>query len=361
MVSDTPASPDKYRIISLDGGGLRTLVGLGILRRIEQERPGFLDAVQLVAGASAGAISALILAAAPRPSEGLKAARDLWFTPGLFTKPLRHQLGALVGRTALLPNEAMARALTGVLGGKTLKDLQRHVVIPAFQLDAPAPRAPVNAPARSAPDPCAWPDEQEPRAWRPRVFHNLRGKDEADTFVKEEDLLVDLALRSSASPIVSPVYQGYVDGALFANNPTLAAIAQVRWAEATAMNDLLVLSLGTGNAMNHMKGYNESWGYTRWLLDRHQPMALLAASIEANVEAIAFQTQKLLPQGNTLRVNPPMPSKLGNNVEQQVSNIDKYVECFDLTQTLEWVDTSGWMSPHRAQAPLTEEIGTPPR
>ena len=33
----------KYRIISLDGGGLRTLVGLGILRRIERERPGFLD------------------------------------------------------------------------------------------------------------------------------------------------------------------------------------------------------------------------------------------------------------------------------------------------------------------------------
>nr|ADH04683.1 hypothetical protein [Cystobacter sp. SBCb004] len=332
MAGETPASPDKYRILSLDGGGLGTLVSLGILKRIEQERPGFLDQVQVVAGTSAGAISALILAAALRPSEGLEAARNLWLTPGLFSRSLRDRLGALVGRTALVPNEAMARALTGVLGRKTLGALHRHVVIPAFQLDAPARRASM--------------DDQAQHAWRPRVFHNIRGQEEGGSSVKEEVLLVDLALRSSATPIVSPVYQGYVDGGLFAVNPTLMAIAQVMGAGAATLNDLLVLSLGTGNTMSHMKGYNESWGYARWLLNLRQPMALLAASIQANVEAIDFQTRMLLPRGNVLRVDPPMPFNPGKNVEQQVATMDHHVKRFDLTQTLEWVDTSGWMSPH---------------
>jgi patatin-like phospholipase/acyl hydrolase len=363
MTRETPASPDKYRIISLDGGGLRTLVSLGVLKRIEQERPGFLDEVQLVAGTSAGSISALILAAAPRPSEGLDAARDLWFAPGLFTIPFGNRLGALAGQTALTPNEAMAQALTGVLGDKTLGDLKRHVVIPAFQLDAPARRPWTVAPTRrdwmTAPTQRAWMDEQAQRSWRPRAFHNLQGKEEEDTFVQMGDFLVDLALRSSAAPIVSPVYQGYADGGLFANNPTLAAIAQVIWARAATMNNLLVLSLGTGNAMNHMKGYNENWGYAKWLLDHKQPMALLAASIEANVEAIDFQAQMLLPKGNALRVDPPMPFNLGNSVEQQVTNMDQYVKRFDLTSTLKWVDESGWMPPRRprrAQPAHSEEV-----
>ncbi|OJH33935.1 patatin-like phospholipase family protein [Cystobacter ferrugineus] len=334
-VDETAAPRSKYRIISLDGGGMRTLLSLGILKRIEQERPGFLDEVQLVAGTSAGAISALILAAARSPSAGLDAARNLWFAPGLFTIPFGNQVGALVGAKALTPNEAMARALTDVLGDKTLADLHRHVIIPAFQLDDRNP-------------------DEDLRGWRPRVFHNLPG----DPFVQKGEYLVDLALRSSAMPIVSPVYQGYADGGLFANNPTLAAVAQALYAKVTTREELRVLSLGTGDSVDYLEGYNESWGYAKWLLDTKQPMAFVAASIEANVEAIEFQTQMLLPPGSTLRVDPLVPFNLGSSVEQQVATMDRIVKRFDLTSTLKWVDESGWMPPRRprrAQASVTEE------
>ncbi|PTL83589.1 patatin-like phospholipase family protein [Vitiosangium sp. GDMCC 1.1324] len=324
----------KYRIISLDGGGIRTLLSLGVLQRIENERPGFLDDVQLLAGTSAGALSALILAAARSPSEGVAIARNVWFSPGLFTIPLGNQLGALVGQKALTPNEAMARALTGVLGDKTLGDLHRHVVIPAFQLDDRNP-------------------DEDMRGWRPRVFHNLPG----DTFVQMGDYLVDLAMRSSAMPIVSPVYQGYADGGLFANNPTLAAVAQVLYSKVANIHEVLVLSLGTGDSVDYLEGYNESWGYAKWLLDSKQPMAFVAASIEANVEAIEFQTQMLLPKGSSLRVDPVVPFNLGGSVDQQVATMDRIVKRFDLSKTLAWVDASGWMPPRRsrrAQAASTE-------
>lgn len=322
--SRTATVPGKYRIVSLDGGGIRTLISLGILKRLEQERPGFLSEVHLLAGTSAGALSALIIAAARDPVEGLEQARNVWFSPGLFDIPLTNQLGALIGQKALTPNEPMARALTQILGDKTLGHLQRHVIIPAFQVDDRNP-------------------DEDLRGWRPRVFHNLPG----DKFVKKGEFLVDLAMRSSAMPVISPLYQGYVDGGLFANNPTLAAVAQALYAKVTTREDLLVLSLGTGDSVDYLEGYNEDWGWSKWMMDAKQPMAFVNASIEANVEAIEFQTQMLLPPGSNLRVDPLVPFNLGSSVEQQVATMDRVVKRFDLSKALAWVDESGWMPPRR--------------
>nr|CAF05653.1 patatin-like protein [Archangium disciforme] len=310
---------DKYRILSLDGGGLRTLLSIGLLKRIDQLRPGFLDQVDLVAGTSAGAISALIIAAAREPAVGLEQARQIWFTPGLFDSPLSNQLGALVGQSALMPSENMARALTHILGDKTLRDLKRKVVIPAFQLDDGDP-------------------DEDRRGWRPRIFHNFPG----DTFVNLDDYLVDLALRSSSLPIVSPVHQGYVDGGLFANNPTMSAVAQAIYAKAADVRDILVFSLGTGDSVDYLDGYNENWGWRKWLLDPKQPMAFVAATIEAGVEAIDFQAKMLLPRGNYWREDPVVPFNLGNSVEAQIATLDRVVKRHDLSKVLEWVENSGW-------------------
>jgi hypothetical protein len=115
--------------------------------------------------------------------------------------------------------------------------------------------------------------------------------------------------------------------------------------------------------VDYLEGYNESWGYAKWLLDTKQPMAFVAASIEANVEAIDFQTQMLLPPGSVLRVDPLVPFNLGSSVEQQVATMDRIVKRFDMTQTLKWVDESGWMPPRRprrAQAALEESAEASP-
>nr|CAF05652.1 patatin-like protein [Archangium disciforme] len=310
----------KYRILSLDGGGLRTLLSIGLLKRIDQLRPGFLDQVDLVAGTSAGAISALIIAAAREPAVGLEQARQLWLTHELFHSSLRTRLGAIIGMNALTPSKNMARALTHILGDKTLGDLKRKVVIPAFKLDDENP-------------------DENRREWKPRVFHNFPGAD----FVNPGDRLVDLALRSSSLPIVSPVYQGYVDGGLFANNPTMAAVAQAIYAKAADLRDLLVFSQGAGDMVHYLKGYNENWGWWKWLLNSKLPWALVDIAVAAGVEAIDFQAKRLLPRGNYWREDPRVPSHLGNSVEAQVVTLDQIVEKHDLSEALEWVDSSGWL------------------
>lgn len=320
---------DRYRILCLDGGGLRTLLSIALLKRITQVRPGFLDQIDLIAGTSAGAISALVLAAATTPEAGLEQARQVWFTPNLFAIPLSNQLGTLFGTSALTPSENMARALTNILGDKMLRDLKRKVVIPAFQLDDGDP-------------------DEDRRGWRPRVFHNFPG----DTWINPEDYLVDLALRSSSLPIISPVHQGYVDGGLFANNPTLAAVAQVIYAKVADVRDIYVLSLGTGDSVDYLEGYNENWGWRKWLLDQKQPMAFVAATIEAGVEAVDFQTRMLLPQGNYWREDPVVPFNLGGTVEAQIATLDRIARRHDLSKLLDWVDSSGWQ--------LKDVPGAPP-
>lgn len=51
-----------YRILSLDGGGIRGLLSLVLLERLAAQAPGWLRKVHLLAGTSTGGIIALGLA-----------------------------------------------------------------------------------------------------------------------------------------------------------------------------------------------------------------------------------------------------------------------------------------------------------
>ena len=75
------------------------------------------------------------------------------------------------------------------------------VLIPSFQLDNQAPHA-------------------GQRQWKPKFFHNYPGPDSDGA-----ELVVDVAMRTSAAPIYFPTYQSYIDGGVVANDPSMAALA----------------------------------------------------------------------------------------------------------------------------------------
>ena len=52
----------KYRILALDGDGIRGLLTITLLRRLEEAAPGWIDQIDMVAGTSTGAIIAIGLA-----------------------------------------------------------------------------------------------------------------------------------------------------------------------------------------------------------------------------------------------------------------------------------------------------------
>lgn len=83
--------------------------------------------------------------------------------------------------------------------------------------------------------------------WRPAVFSNMPRS--GGLIEPDSDLLVwDAAMRTSAAPTFFPVFKGYTDGGIVANNPSIIAVskAMAHYPFITTRN-VAVLSLGAGS------------------------------------------------------------------------------------------------------------------
>jgi len=146
-----------FRIIALDGGGIRGVLTAVLLDRLAKAYPRLLqdqpDSTRMFAGTSTGGILALGLAAGLTPVQ----MRDLYVINGksIFDAGWARdvvELGGLAG--SKYDNENLKGLLQHTFGAKRLKDLSARVLIPSFRLD--------NGDA----DPAQ-------RTWSPKFFHNF--------------------------------------------------------------------------------------------------------------------------------------------------------------------------------------------
>ncbi len=236
----------KYRILSLDGGGLRGLITARLLDRLNKhpDIAGWLDSVQFYAGTSTGGILALGLAAGKSANE----IGDLYRDKGheIFDDTLWDDIRDL-GRTigAEYSNKNLKAELKAIFGVQKITDLKKKVAIPTFDLDNEAPA--------------------NQRRWKPKIFHNFKGSD-----CDKDCLIADVALYTSAAPTYFPSADGYIDGGVFANNPSVVAIAQAISqrndpTERASLDELVLLSVGTGISLTYIKGQTVDWGYAQWI------------------------------------------------------------------------------------------------
>src|SRR4051812_48639128 len=123
-----------FRILSLDGGGVRGAFTAVLLRRLEEKYPNFLSNVDLFAGTSTGGIIALGLAAGLSPGDLVylyKTYAQEIFSDSLWDniKDLGGAIGAKYG------NGRLRSVLTRYFGPRPLKSLKAKVLIPTFDLD----------------------------------------------------------------------------------------------------------------------------------------------------------------------------------------------------------------------------------
>src|SRR5271170_2906860 len=121
----------QYRILSLDGGGIRGLLTARILERIEKACPGFVSRIDLIAGTSSGAMIAVGLA------RGLSLPQIVSIFvksgPLIFRKTfLREVLGLMGILSAKFGTENRRKALLQAVGDVTLGDLSKRVVLSTF-------------------------------------------------------------------------------------------------------------------------------------------------------------------------------------------------------------------------------------
>ena len=300
-----------YRILSLDGGGIRGLYTAVLLDRLEQEVPGFTDRADLLAGTSTGGILALGLAAKKSTAELIDLYRDKGTE--IFSRTVWHEirdLGEIIG--AKYDNEDLIGIIQETFGDAILNDLlPRHVLVPSFDLDSAATDA-------------------VPRMWKPKFFHNYEGP-QSDGNQK----ISDVALRTSAAPTYFPAYDGYVDGGVVANNPSMAALAQAI-DEATGkqkLGDLRILSIGTGLSPQFVAGNTLNWGFAQWA------PVLSNMVIEGMMGVADYECARLL--GNSyFRLAPVLPAPVPLDCVEKIDDLIENAKRVDLEATASWLKTN---------------------
>src|SRR6266540_257572 len=306
-----------YRILSFDGGGIRGLVTLAMLKKIQDAAPRLISQADLVAGTSTGGIIALGLAAGKTVDElislyldnGDKIFDDSWLDNII-------DLGGISGADYDQVN--LKKILENSFGSLKLEGLAKKVLIPSFDLDN---------------------DHEDPnkRTWKPIFFHNFPG-DDSDG----DETLVDVALCTSAAPTYFPSHNGYVDGGVVANNPSMAALTQTQDPRAElnprpALGDIRMLSLGTGTILSYIKGKSHDWGYAQWV----KPLINLLT--DASMGIADYQCRQILREGYH-RLAPVFPPKVNIMMDEwkRSKELIEFGNSADVAPAVQWLQKVGW-------------------
>lgn len=317
VAKDAPVSTKPYRILSIDGGGLRGLIPLAVMERLDQAKPGWRDDIHMYAGTSTGGLIAMGLAKGMTPRDLM----DLYITKGkfIFERSLWHEikdLGHLIGPK--YDSDHRESVFHEALGNDRLKDYLKddgtrgHVCIVAFDLK----------------------DSAEPdrviRNWKAKVFHNI------PVFEGENDsaeLAYRVAMRTSAAPTYFASYDGYVDGGVFANNPAMCALAQAldtRLTNPTPVTSIRMLSLGTGYTATFFDS-DEHWGLSQWALH-------LVDLLTDGVLGVAdFQARQLLGTDNYARLTVPLGRNIAMDDADMIGTLQQIGSKADISAALELV------------------------
>lgn len=222
----------SYRVLALDGGGIRGLIAAEVLKEIEaQMRRPIAELFDLLAGTSTGGILALGLTKpdeSRRPQFTAADMCDLYLSEGetIFPHSILHEIESIHGLAdARYPAAPLERVLARHFGDTMLSEALREVVIPSYDLTAPGP---FFFKRRYA--------QEDPASWDVPMAFVARATSAAPTYF---------------DPAVLPYPGGggkhaLVDGGTFANNPTLCGYVDALRFKDVQTQRVVVVSIGTG-------------------------------------------------------------------------------------------------------------------
>ena len=295
---------EPFRILSIDGGGLRGIFAAHLLKRMEEEWPiDWPNVFGLMAGTSTGAILAAGLAC------GKPAARftEFYASHGraVFTPRAMAHFDPLRLLSSRYKTGTLRKLIESQFGNIRLGEIPVPLIIPAVDI--------VNG-----------------------CVHVFKSKYH-DGFVRDPNLLLSDAILASCSaptyfdpPVVAGKYH-LTDGGLWANNPALVAAIDAHYRLGVRLEDLRILSIGTGKSeafyprsagrwKDRLIRSWQGWGLlTRWkgshLLDlvfnlqsetAHNSLCLLLNESPLEPEQvlrITFESDRPLPMDSTTKIN----------------------------------------------------------
>ena len=313
----------RFRILALDGGGIRGVLSAGILRRLTKEKrfPTLLDDVDLICGTSTGGILTMLFAC------GYSAAQAqslyAYHSPKIFASIPTRKYSPFVSKyTNTYLEEMMKQHFEDLV----LSELPRPVMVTAFKIRSED-------------------SEGRERGWRPVLFSNIAQFHDDDVDASQIRCS-DVAVRISAAPTFFPAYQDYVDGALFANNPVLCAMARVSnvsgrvddsYCNGIDINDVSVLSIGSGSFDFSIPRESEDeksldWGIRQW--------APYLRDILFDSAALSLDQNLSLMLGDRYaRVNP----KLKGDFAVGLDDVDSINDLIKLSSTVDLTEAEAFI------------------
>ncbi|MFN6567285.1 patatin-like phospholipase family protein [Dendronalium sp. ChiSLP03b] len=292
-----PTAKPKYKILAIDGGGIRGIIPALLLAEIERrtQKPIF-SLFDLIAGTSSGGILALGLTK-PRLSSELSdneplaeyTAEDLLqlfleYGVEIFYEPLFERLVGPIEDIFLqpkYPSESKEEIFRQYFGNIPLENNLKEVFVTSYDIEQ---RIPI-----------FFTNQLEKQQIESKNFRKLCGGFS----------LLDAALATTATPTYfaphrvvdshnsAKVYT-LIDGGVYANNPAHLAIIEAQISNKKAANkvlnteDILVVSLGTGS-LTSAYPYNEvkNWGLLQW------GRPLLNIVFDGGSEVVAGELERL--------------------------------------------------------------------
>lgn len=261
MENKTPPTKKKFRILTIDGGGLRGICPILVLKEIER-RTGkrIFELFDMFAGTSTGSLIAMgvLIPSDNDPCEPKYSMEDIEEVYSLRGNEIFPQRNGLVRffhkvKSFFRPEfdaTGLTKVLNELLGDCRMNDCLKPIFITAYDLR-----------------------NNSPLFFKAR--HALR-QDDANA------KLYDVARATSAGPTYLPAhafsFKGKdilcVDGGIFMNNPTLGALVEFsRYKDKEPYNapglgfeDIHVLSLSTGSYAGSISKKNAmKWGKIQWI------------------------------------------------------------------------------------------------
>lgn len=227
----------RFKILSIDGGGIKGLFPASLLAEIEESLAlaSVVDYFDLIAGTSVGGILAIGLGL------GLDARSMRDFIAGLgptvFPPEQRATLRLLAGLPRYDPSR-LRSSLTEVFGDKTIGESRVRLLIPSF--DAGKPDIHIYKTAHST---------------RLMMDYKFRA--------------VEVAMATAAAPTYFPSFDSsrnvvFVDGAVWANNPVALAVVEAITLLQQPPENIDVLSVGcTEEPLDFRPGWHGGWFWLR--------------------------------------------------------------------------------------------------
>jgi patatin-like phospholipase/acyl hydrolase len=278
------------RILSIDGGGMRGIVPAVLLEALEARVKKPLSAVfDLIAGTSTGGIIALALSKpdqSGRPQYSPAAICNLYRQEGklIFDRPIAHIVATLGGLTGpKYPADGIDRVLREYFGEVRLSKALTRVMVTSYDTAAATPYffksfRPKLEGYQSSHGDATSPDDHLMRL-------AARATSAAPTFFPP----VALAAIDRAGPV-----KALVDGGVFADNPSMCALAEAvrRFPD----RKYLVVSVGTGADQERLLyGEVRRFGLVRWAVP------ILKVVFDGVSDATDYELNQIMGPSNYFR------------------------------------------------------------